>query len=409
MADEFGTAGENSSEFSQMISDITQRGLKGLEIEEQLSAFAKAICVAGFPMKRTNMGMSTLHPRYGALNYIWRPEWDSVESSPQGRTAEEREAFAESPIHFMLETGTTILRFRLDNGGDLPYSVLKDLKSEGMTDYAAHIVEFSRLTNTDGVLEGVFFSCATDAPGGFDPDQLKLVLDALPYLAMAIKSRLTYSVASTITETYLGADAGSRVLTGEIERGACQAIDAVIWFCDLRGFTQASNTLERDTLIRLLNDYLEVMARPVREQGGQILKFMGDGFLATFELKNGDDRAACDRALQAAKDLRAYFAALNRQRETAGEPVLNFGLALHIGEVLYGNIGADGRLDFTVVGPAVNAASRIQDLCRPLEKDVILSERFGHIVGVSPGAPASLGTHPLRGVPGLQELFALET
>lgn len=408
MENDIGTAGEYRSSFCLMISEITQRGLKGLEIDEQLSAFAKALCAAGFPMKRANMGMSTLHPRYGALSYIWRPEWDRVEYNPQGRSAEEQAAFAESPIHFMLESGTTILRFRLDDGEKLPYSVLEDLRSEGMTDYAAHIVEFSRLTNTDGVMEGVFFSCATDAPDGFDPDQLKPVLDALPYLAMAIKSRLTYSVASTITETYLGADAGSRVLTGEIERGACQAINAVIWFCDLRGFTQASNTLERDALIGLLNDYLEVMARPVREQGGQILKFMGDGFLATFELRNGDDRAVCGHALEAAKDLRAYFADLNKQRETAGEPVLNFGLALHIGEVLYGNIGADGRLDFTVVGPAVNAASRIQDLCRPLGKDVILSQQFGHIVGIPPGAPASLGEHSLRGMPEQQELFCLE-
>lgn len=391
-----------------MIFVITQRGLKGLEIEEQLSAFAKDLFESGIPMTRASMGMSTLHPRYGALNYVWRPEWEGVESSPQGRTAEEREAFAESPIHFMLETGTTILRFRLDDGKDLPYPVLEDLRAEGMTDYAAHIVEFSRSADTEGVLEGVFFSCATDAPGGFDPDQLKLLLDALPYLAMAIKSRLTYSVARTITETYLGADAGSRVLTGEIERGACQVIDAVIWFCDLRGFTQASNTLERDALIRLLNDYLEVMARPVREQGGQILKFMGDGFLATFELKNGDDRTVCGRALQAAKDLRAYIADLNGQRELAGEPVLDFGLALHIGEVLYGNIGADGRLDFTVVGPAVNAASRIQDMCRPLHRDVILSQRFAHMVGISSGAPGSLGPHSLRGVPDRQELFFLE-
>lgn len=403
-----GTDCEYASNFNRVISEVTKRGLKGLEIDEQLSAFAKAICATGFPMKRASMGMSTLHPRYGALNYVWRPEWDGVESSPQGRTAEERKAFAESPIHFMLETGTTILRFRLDDGADLPYSVLEDLRSEGMTDYAAHIVEFSRSSDTEGVLEGVFFSCATDSPGGFDPDQLKLLLDALPYLAMAIKSRLTYSVAKTITETYLGADAGSRVLIGEIERGACQAIDAVIWFCDLRGFTRASNTLKRDALIGLLNDYLEVMARPVREQGGQILKFMGDGFLATFELRDGDDHAVCGRALRAAKDLRACFVDLNRQRESAGEPVLHFGLALHVGEVLYGNIGGDDRLDFTVVGPAVNIASRIQDMCRPLQKDVILSERFGSLVGVTPGAPRSLGRHALRGMPGQHELFQLE-
>lgn len=407
MTDKPGTGCEYASKFNRVISQVTKRGLQGLEIDEQLSAFARSICAAGFPMKRASMAMSTLHPRYGALNYVWRPEWENVEYSPQGRSAEERAAFAESPIRFMLETGTVNLRFRLDGDAKLPYPVLEDLRSEGMTDYAAHIVEFSRSSDTEGVLEGVFFSCATDTPGGFDPDQLKLLLDALPYLAMAIKSRLTYSVARTITETYLGADAGSRVLIGEIERGACQAIDAVIWFCDLRGFTRASNTLKRDALIGLLNDYLEVMAQPVREQGGQILKFMGDGFLATFELRDGDDHAVCGRALQAAKDLKIYIADLNEQRETSGDPVLRFGLALHVGEVLYGNIGADGRLDFTVVGPAVNAASRIQDLCRPLGKDVILSERFCHIAGLSTGGSESLGKHSLRGVPGQHELFCL--
>ena len=232
------------------------RGLQGLPIDQQLAGFSRRIYEAGFPMKRVSMGMRTLHPRYGAVTYVWRPDEDHVEYSPRERTLEELEAYRQSPIRFMVEEGQHLLRQRLDGGEPLAFPILEELRDAGMTDYAARLVRYDPATQGSDALQGVFFSCATDLPAGFDANQLQDVADLLPYLAMAIKSRLTYDVASTITETYLGKDAGHRVLTGQIERGSTQTIRAVIWFCDLRGFTRLADSLPRDELIELLDDYI---------------------------------------------------------------------------------------------------------------------------------------------------------
>lgn len=388
---------------------IIERGLRGLPIDEQLGGFSRRIYEAGFPMKRVSMGMRTLHPRYGAITYVWRPEADRVEYSPRERTIWELEAFRQSPVHFMIQTGNHLLRRRLDTGEPLAFPILEELRDQGMTDYAARIVLYNPAAQRNDALEGVFFSCATDRPSGFDADQLQQVADALPYLAMAIKARLTYDVASTVTATYLGRDAGHRVLTGEIERGSTQTIQAVIWFCDLRGFTQLADTLPRNELIELLGDYFDAMAHPVHENQGQILKFMGDGFLATFDLTALEDEVVCRHALNAAAELRTTFARFNQARQAASKPILDFGLSLHLGEVFYGNIGASDRLDFTVVGPAVNEASRIQDLCRPLGRDVLISSTFHEVACAHHGELMSLGAHTLRGVRTPQELFTLAT
>lgn len=396
-------------ELGGVVERIIERGLAGLPIEQQLATFSQVIYELGFPMRRVSMGMRTLHPRYGTLTYVWRPDADRVEYSPRERTLQELNAFQRSPIHLMIKAGDQMLRRRLDSGETLAFPILEELRDEGMTDYAARLVRYNPAAQGSSALEGVFFSCATDEPAGFHAGQLQQVTDMLPYLAMAIKSRLTYDVASTVTETYLGRDAGRRVLTGEIERGSTQTIRAVIWFCDLRGFTQLADTAPRDELIELLDDYLDAMAGPVHENQGQILKFMGDGFLATFDLTAPEGRATCSNALKAAAELRVAFAAFNQARRAAGKPILDFGLALHVGDVFYGNIGADDRLDFTVVGPAVNEASRIQDLCRPLGCDVLVSRAFRDVVRTSHGELVPLGAHTLRGVRQPQELFTLST
>jgi adenylate cyclase len=209
-----------------------------------------------------------------------------------------------------------------------------------------------------------------------------------------------------VLETYLGRDAGHRVLAGEIERGSAEAIRAVIWFSDLRGFTKLADSLPRDVLIAALDDYLEAMAAPVHANDGQILKFMGDGLLATFDLTGRDDAAVCQDALAAAVQLRAAVPALNEARKAAGKPIMEFGLALHLGDVFYGNIGASDRLDFTVIGPAVNEASRIQALCRSLDRNILISSTFQETADSKRGLE-SLGFHALRGVQEPRELFGL--
>jgi adenylate cyclase len=398
---------------------LVERGMRGLPLEGQLAGFCQRIYDAGFPMKRAQMGMGTLHPRYGSHTFVWRPGAGAIEHTPRERTIQSRQVYLRSPVHYMRSRGIPALRRRLDSGDPDEFLIFSELRAEGLTDYAARVVRYDpmqseAITNESvapnrppvpgQALNGIFFSCATDRPEGFDDGQLGQVVQSLPYLALAVKSRLTYDVASTVIETYLGGDAGHRVLTGEIERGSAEAIRAVIWFSDLRGFTRLADTLPRDALIEMLDDYLEAMARPVHDNHGQILKFMGDGLLATFDLTARDETAVGRDALKAAAELRRAFPAFNEARKGAGKPVMDFGLALHLGEVLYGNIGASDRLDFTVVGPAVNEASRIQALCRSLERNVLISSTFREIAG---GGLESLGFHALRGVREPQELFTL--
>lgn len=397
--------------------------MRGLPLEEQMAGFCQRVYEAGFPMKRAMLGMGTLHPRYGAHTFLWRPGAGAIESKPRERTVMSREEYLRSPVYFMRSRGQLTLRRRLDRDSGDEFLVFDDLRAEGLTDYAAWIVPYDPLEPEamarqargrdlppvhGQALDGIFFSCATERPEGFEGQHLEAVSRTLPYLALAVKSRLTYDVASTVIETYLGKDAGHRVLTGDIERGSAEIIRAVIWFSDLRGFTRLADSLPREVLIEMLDDYLEAMARPVQDNRGQVLKFMGDGLLATFDLTGRDAAAVCRDALTAAAQLQSAFPAFNAARRAAGKPVMDFGLALHLGEVLYGNIGASERLDFTVVGPAVNEASRIQALCRPLERPILVSSTLRESADEDAGKLVSLGFHALRGVREPQELFTLD-
>jgi adenylate cyclase len=255
-------------------------------------------------------------------------------------------------------------------------------------------------------MQGIFFSCTTDVHGGFDDEHLRQVSDLLPYLALSVKSRSMFEVAHTLLETYLGADAGRRVLTGEIDRHSVQRIQAVIWLCDLRSYSAVANRVPHDELLEILDAYLDLMARPVLDNHGQILKFLGDGFLATFDLSQRDQQAVCIDALTAAERLLETLPLFNAERNAAGKRVLEFGVGLHLGEVLYGNIGSSDRLDFTVVGSAVNEASRIEGLCGVLRRKVLASSTFFE-AAASTDRMFSVGVHALRGIREPQELFTI--
>ena len=399
---------------------LVGRGMQGLPLTEQIAGFCEWVVDSGFPMKRAQMGMYTLHPRYGSHTFLWRLG-DGIVHTPRERSVETRDIFLKSPVHHMRSKGLLSLRRRLDAEESDEFLLFRELREQGFVDYAAHIVPYDpslaeglakgpaaagEAAGSAQSLDGIFFSCATDRPEGFDDGQLDQVVQVLPYLALSVKSRLTYDVASTVLETYLGRDAGHRVLTGAIQRGTAEAIRAVIWFSDLRGFTKLTDSQPREVLIETLDVYLEAMAAPVQANNGQILKFMGDGLLATFDLTGRDEAAVCRDALSAAAALRLAFPVFNEERRAAGKPTMDFGLALHLGEVLYGNIGASDRLDFTVVGPAVNEASRIQSLCKPLDCSILVSRAVRETAGDDSGLE-SLGFHELRGVRQPQELFKL--
>jgi adenylate cyclase len=211
-------------------------------------------------------------------------------------------------------------------------------------------------------------------------------------------------MTGALMETYLGRDPGARVLSGRIVRGIAERIDAVVWFSDLRGFTRITDTAP-EQVIPLLNDYADAIVSAIHEHGGDVLKLIGDGTLAIF---TADDRKdACGAALAAAITARGRVAKLNKRRAADGRPTTDMYLGLHVGEVFYGNVGSRERLDFTVIGPAVNEASRIAAMCRSVDQPVLLSSAFAE-VGDIKRRLVSVGRYALRGVAQPQELFTLD-
>jgi adenylate cyclase len=258
-----------------------------------------------------------------------------------------------------------------------------------------------------GEMDCIYSAWATDAPLGFADDEVEALTRLVPALALAVKCASLARIAGTLVETYLGRDAGRRVLSGRIARGVTDRIGAVLWFSDLRGFTRIADTAAPEQVIPLLNDYAEAVIGAVHEAGGDALKLIGDGTLAIFAA--ADPARACREALAAEVLMRKRVAALNARRAAAGLPVTNVYLGLHVGEVYYGNIGSPDRLDFTVVGPAVNEASRVAAMCRAAERDVLLSAAFAAAAREEDRAGfVSVGRYALRGVAQAQELFTLD-
>jgi adenylate cyclase len=303
----------------------------------------------------------------------------------------------------MLETGEALLHRRLSEASDDEFSMLADYRAAGMTDYLAIINRFA----TDGALgdmDCVYSSWTTRDRQGFGDGHIAALERLTPFLALAIKSVALTRVAANLMQTYLGHDAGQRVLSGRIMRGVAERIEAVIWFSDLRGFTRITDTTPEQA-IPLLNNYADVIVSAIHDHGGDVLKLIGDGTLAIF---TSDEReSACAAALSAAIAAQRGVAALNQERAQEGLPVTEMYLGLHIGEVFYGNVGSRERLDFTVIGPAVNETSRIAAMCRSVEQPVLVSDAFAKI-GDNLSRLVSVGRYALRGVGRPQELFTLD-
>jgi adenylate cyclase len=246
----------------------------------------------------------------------------------------------------------------------------------------------------------------TGAPAGFADQQVKALLSLVPPLALAIKCVSLQRIAGTLVETYLGRDPGRRVLAGRITRGVADRVKAVLWFSDLRGFTHISDTAEPGQIIPLLNDYAEAVISAIHDTGGDVLKLIGDAILATFDAT--DPSRACRSALDAEAAARVRISAVNQRRAAEGLPVTEVYLGLHLGVVFYGNIGSMDRLDFTVIGPAVNMVTRIAAMCRSAKRDVLLSSAFvaGLRKDLRPDI-VSVGRYALRGFADAEELFNL--
>jgi adenylate cyclase len=353
------------------------------------------LVAAGIPLFRLAYFQLTLHPELMGKAYTWRRgRGCGVASGPHSMWRDAQ--YLDNPLPAVFEQRKTI-RVRLEQRDDLQAPLLRELKEQGATDYVALPLVFS-----SGEVHAL--SVVSDRPGGFataDLDRMHLLQFAFARLVEVQSLRDT---AINLLDAYVGHAAGQRILAGEVKRGDGRTIEAVIWYCDLRGFTRASDRLPRDAVIAMLNEYFGAMAEAVTQAKGEILKFMGDAMLAILPTGGEAERASvAAAALGAAKAACDAIAALNDRRQATAAPLLRFGLALHVGEVMFGNIGASARLDFTVIGPAVNHAARLEKLCGVLDRPVLLSAALAALL--PPDAVTSLGAHRLRDVETPQTIY----
>jgi len=399
----------NETAFSELAAWVTEAGLIGRSESELMVGFCRRVADAGVPLARAIVILDTLHPIYEGRAFRWRADLaDESEVIDYGRTneGEAAESWRRSPFYHLLQSGGTLLRRRLAAGEPVDFSSVAQARDEGMTDYLALIRRFAA-EGVIGDMDCVYSSWATDAADGFSDGAVLALQRLAPFLKLAVKSAALARMAETLAQTYLGRDAGRRVMSGRIVRGVAEKIGAVLWYSDLHGYTEISDNSPPEQIIPLLNDYAEAVVSAVHANGGDVLKLVGDGTLAIFPADIREE--ACLAALAAAMRARKDGATLNRKRAASGLPTAELYLALHVGDVFYGNIGSKDRLDFTVIGPAVNEVSRILTMSRSVEQDVLLSSSFATALGSDMRRRlVSIGRYALRGVAQPQELFTLE-
>lgn len=395
-ADDAAPTGPAASESD--VEWIVSEGRDQRGLPELVAALCRHLFETGVPLARVMLSQRTLHPLVAARGIFWRQgNAGCTEQVDRGHDVLQDKIYLKSPLRVAYEHGKSVRRRLVGPEARLDFPVLEELRDEGITDYLALPMPFT------GRIGGVM-TWATARPEGFGVGDIARLKALIPVLALMVEVHATRDLARTVLETYVGTAAGQRVLSGQIKRGDQEQIRAVLWYCDLRGFTSLTEKLDGPRLIDMLNQYFERMTAPVRAHGGEVMKFIGDAMLAIFSLDNRDAEIASNAALQAAREAIQSMNAHNITCVECGEPSVDFGIALHMGEVIFGNIGAPDRLDFTVIGPAVNRVVRIEEMCRKLDCGLLVS---AEVARHCREPLASIGRHDLRGVGEKVELFTL--
>jgi adenylate cyclase len=396
------------SDTVQQISDwLVRQGLKGADFESVVAGFCERLVAAGIPLERGMLAMRTLHPEIDAHSFIWRPG-QPLETANFGMDSNPAPQFAGSPLNYLLSQADRMeLRRRLAGpGAELDFDVLREFAAEGCTDYLIQKVPFS-VTIGGGRPTGMLCSWLTRAPEGFSERDLSALRRLSLRLGLAVSNILQREITLNVLDTYVGKDAGDRILRGEIRLGSMREIDAVILFADLRGFTALADSMEGAEVVALLNEYFELIVPPIVERGGEILKYLGDGVLAIFALSEMPKAEVCRGGLDAAVAALENVSEFNAGRKEAGLPLMSLDIGVHLGRVQSGNVGASNRFDFTVIGTAVNEASRLEAMCDALGGHLVVSETFARAAESCRERLVPLGRHELRGVRGAQELYTV--
>ncbi len=389
----------------------TEQGLRGAAARELFEGYCRKLGAFGFELLRAYVSTQTLHPQWSGYGYTWRREWQSVREQQFARGPVSEE-WLRSPFYALVQRSAAgekkaWLRRRLELGPEQrDFPALVDFYQAGGTDYVCLGFRFGETADPSHGT-GALYSFTTDRPGGFRDPEIELLHATLPELSLAMKAHAGHDIASGLLRTYLGTDAGSRVHSGAVERGTVDALHSVLWYADLRGFTRISDVSSGAQIVEMLNEAFETLTASLRPRGGHVLKFIGDAMLATISFEKAGEEAACTRGLDAAMEALANVKSRNLERQAAGAPFADVDIALHVGEVLYGNVGAADRLDFTVIGPAVNEVVRMEKLCDALGRHLLFSSRFAESAGRCDGRLESLGHFPLRGVSEPKEIFGL--
>lgn len=393
-------------EVSGITDWLVEQGLQRTRFEHIVEGFCERLVAIGVPLWRGYAVVQTLHPMIDSVGCSWRPGQGTKTEVHIHRMVPSAD-YLNSPFRRMLDEGSLTLRRRLEQGEPAGFPVIEEFRQQGATDYLARIVGFG----VDGMRDsksGVAFSWTTTRPGGFAERDIEILEHLAPRLALALQARLGHDTAVNLLETYVGPEAGRRILAGEIRRGSLEVIPAVILYADLRGFTTVADRYEREVLVEMLNAYFDCLVPVITKHGGQVLKFLGDGLLATFPLHGEAPAAVCEHALEAAAEVLGCLRDLNQNRVEGKTPSMELDMVLHLGDVFYGNVGSADRLDFTVVGPAVNEASRIEPLCHQHDRNLLMSETFARAASGSSDRLVSIGRYALRGVRAAQSIYTLD-
>jgi adenylate cyclase len=386
----------NAADLQELTGWLIDGARSSADTSQRFAKICERLVQAGLPLWRVGIFVRTLHPDILGVNFIWRPGAEVV-SGTVGHDMLDSPEFRSSPLAFVFHEGREV-RHRLDDPRTSNVAFFEDMRAEGVTDYIALPLFFM-----DGTVNAS--SWTTKRPGGFSDDELTTLRTIVMPLARIIEIiNLTFK-ASNLLDTYVGNRAGERILGGQIRRGHHETMHAAIWLSDLRGFTALSDRLPSETVVDILNHYFDCQVHAIREHGGEVLKYMGDGLLAVFPIAEGDGdiEQVCAQVLEAARKSRERVDALHYPIAEAIER-FRFGVALHVGKILYGNIGGANRLDFTCIGPAVNLAARLEKIASRLHRTIVASERFA---GISAGGWKDLGEFPIAGFAKAERVYGL--
>ena len=386
---------------------LVEAGLRGEREEVMIRVFAERLVEGGVRLRGGRVLVDTLHPLYEGRAFRWRLGETEIHVNEYGPSSdgEALERWRATPFYRLEETGETHMVVRLDEETAASNSFL-GLMFKDQVRHAIALVDRFGEQGGIGPADCLYSAWGSDLEDGFSEADIAALRRLSPTLALALKAASLARIAATLATTYLGRDAGSRVLSGRIARGVAEEIKTVLWFSDLRDYTRISDAAPPEQLIPMLNDYADAIVSAIHWQGGDVLKLIGDGVLAIFPAS--DRQKACQAALTAAGKARHKVEKLNETRTAAGLPATGFYLGLHIGRVYYGNIGSRERLDFTVIGPAVNEVSRIASMCRSVDQALLMSNAFVEGLRERRQDFLSVGRYALRGVAAPQELFTID-